>query len=285
MGVAAHELLLLKRLSVARGGHLGEVLTIGRQWLSLGHDRLESVMGRPMARSKFADNVFYALGASKLVALDASDYEGAGMLHDLNVPYEGLRQFDCVVDFGSLEHVFDIATAFRTIARLTRTGGAILHVLPANNLLSHGFWQISADVLLELYCPINGFENTEVFYASNLDSRTWWQVLPQHDGERQVVASVEPIIVLCKTVKSREIDVFSSVQQPFYRRSWGAGTGEELELAARRTRDFRGMLRKTLRSEQVYCVARNLYHLALLAAGRSPHGLNGSRFVRVRTGL
>jgi SAM-dependent methyltransferase len=285
MGLATHELLLLKRVSAERHGDLGEVLTIGRQWLSLGQDIVDSIIGRSIEPSQFADTVFHALGASAVVALDASGYEGAGIVHDLNLPYEGSRQFDCVVDFGSLEHVFDIAMAFRTIAGLARTGGSILHVLPANNLLSHGFWQISADVLLELYCTANGFEHTEVYYASNLDTRTWWQVLPRGDGERQEVASVEPIIVLCKTVKSREVETLSNIQQPFYRRSWEAGASQDLAVAARTSRDLSERLRKVLRSQKLYCFARNLYHLALLAAGRSPYGLTGSRFVRVRTGL
>lgn len=197
MGMDLHELLLAKRVSDERGHQLGEVLTIGRQWLIVEEQIVNRIVGRQVAPSRFVENVFKELGASSVSALDASDYEGAEIVQDLNVQYEGHRQFDCVADFGSTEHVFNISTALQTIAKLVKIGGVVLHAFPANNLLSHGFWQVSADVFFEFYCQDNGFNDTEVFYASGLDRSNWWQVRRCRPGERFEVASLEPIIVLC----------------------------------------------------------------------------------------
>src|SRR5688500_15249018 len=71
--------------------------TIGRQEVHTG------------ATAVYADAFLAELGAASVVSVDASAYEGATYIHDLNepLPDELKRRFTAVIDAGSLEHVFN----------------------------------------------------------------------------------------------------------------------------------------------------------------------------------
>lgn len=103
---------------------------------------------------------FRNLGFESVSALDISDYEGANIIGDLNDPACANRiadQYHLVYDHGTLEHVFDASAGLRTINRLVRLGGIVLHSAPANGFMDHGFWQISPNLLRSFYQSA-GFE-------------------------------------------------------------------------------------------------------------------------------
>jgi hypothetical protein len=58
--------------------------------------------------------------------------------------------FDCVLNFGTTEHIFDQRNAFRVIHDVTRAPGHIFHQVPTVGYLNHGFWIYSPKTLLEL---------------------------------------------------------------------------------------------------------------------------------------
>ena len=101
-------------------------------------------------------------GAGTVDSVDASAYEQASVLHDMNLPWRdgqpGIGSYDAVLDFGCLEHVFDFPVAWRNCVALCRVGGHLLHSLPANNLAGHGFYQFSPELFFNLYQAKNGFE-------------------------------------------------------------------------------------------------------------------------------
>lgn len=97
---------------------------------------------------------FASLGYQEFLALDVSDYEGAQIVHDLNDPnlpevHQGLA--DCVVDAGTLEHVFNVPAALRTVGALLRPGGLAVHLTPCNGYLDHGFYQICPTLFYDYY--------------------------------------------------------------------------------------------------------------------------------------
>lgn len=79
----------------------------------------------------YADDWFRLLGAKRLEILDASDYEGATLIHDMNRPLSGDMRSSCagkmslVFDGGSLEHIFNVPQALQNIAELLVEGGAL----------------------------------------------------------------------------------------------------------------------------------------------------------------
>lgn len=81
------------------------------------------------------DAFFRLLGVDKIRALDHTDYEGAEVIHDLNVPVpdrlEGIADF--ILDGSTLDNVWDAATTLRNVARFLRTGGRLLSINMGSN--------------------------------------------------------------------------------------------------------------------------------------------------------
>lgn len=214
MGIGVHELALLELEQP-----LGEVLMLGRQRLNL-----------PKVKGPFADDMLRELGATSVDALDYSDFEGATVIGDLNRPIEVGRQFDTVIDFGTSEHVFDIAASLENCIRLCRTGGKILHTQPADGDCGHGFYQVSPELFLALYAERNGFTGTAVYLYDLFDDRYWWRVAPKGPGNRFQANSLSTAYVMARTTKAREVERLE-VAQDFYEAAWEAGA--ELKVGGR----------------------------------------------------
>jgi hypothetical protein len=207
--------MLSTGLHLASESTLGRVLTIGRQSLDVDQKFLRSKLGKPVEPSGYCEPVLLALGASSVDSLDVSDYESATIVLDLGKPCCFNQRFDTIIDGGSLEHIFDAATAFRNLVDLCEIGGRIMHILPVNNLNGHGFWQFSSDLVHSLYCGRNGFSDTKVYYASSIDPTTWYEMPVAKPGVRVEIVSIEPIILLSVTRKIVDVAEIE-VSQPFY---------------------------------------------------------------------
>jgi hypothetical protein len=66
-------------------------------------------------QNRYAEEFFRLLGAQSVESIDASEYEGATHVHDMNlpVPRELLGRFSVVHDGGTLEHVFNVPQALK----------------------------------------------------------------------------------------------------------------------------------------------------------------------------
>lgn len=102
---------------------------------------------------------FKIFGFTEVHAADISPYEGADIILDLNkkLPSDLYQRFDYVVDGGTLEHVFDPATALKNMANMVKRGGYIFHQGPVAGLVNHGFYSFSPILFSEFY-KANGFE-------------------------------------------------------------------------------------------------------------------------------
>lgn len=62
---------------------------------------------------------YWVLGASSITVLDASPYEGADTIHDMNTPVPEVwhGRYDVVIDSGSLEHIFNFSVAIANLAK------------------------------------------------------------------------------------------------------------------------------------------------------------------------
>ena len=147
----------------------------------------------------YADELFKFLGAKEAVALDYSDFEGATLLHDLNkpLPPEHRNYYSFVFDGGTLEHIFDFPSALRHALEALRVGGHFLCISPASNLMGHGFYQISPELLFRVFSEENGFAlcRMVLFDASKIDA-TFYQVNdPARTGHRSELHSAKPMFL------------------------------------------------------------------------------------------
>lgn len=97
---------------------------------------------------------FSLLGFSQAESLDISDFEGAEHILDLNqaeTPEHLQERFDVILNHGTLEHVFHLPNALANVFRMLRPGGVVIHLTPINNLVGHGFYQLSPCFFWDYY--------------------------------------------------------------------------------------------------------------------------------------
>lgn len=224
MGIDIHSLNFLK-YTTKKHGNLKNTLTLGRLVVFLGPNALKKYTGT--SKPSYAEDLLSKyFGATIVESIDNSNYEGATIIADMNKPTPKAldEKFDCILDFGTTEHIFDIAQAHRNMQSMCKSGGLILHASPANNFCGHGFYQFSPELFLSRYSPENGFKDTEVFLADACDIKNWYRVLRSRTGERINIRSTGEIFTLVVTriaAKSAE-----RVQQSDYEFEWSNNSSD-----------------------------------------------------------
>lgn len=256
MGINARGLEFLLAVT-GRHGRLGSVATLGRQNL---HDVSAAVLrdlaerhGRPLSAGEaeavvtdgFAEDLLRWLGADEVCSVDASDFEGATVVADLNAPIrDDLRaRFDTVIDGGTLEHVFNYPVALASAMDMVRPAGRLLHITPTNQEAGHGFYQLSPEVFFRSLCEENGYRIERVLLREETTRGTWMEV-PDPDALRHRVQFTTPAkayLYVC----ARRVDVVPLFrrwpQQSDYAtawehrdpRGWTVRTPRHRKLAAR----------------------------------------------------
>lgn len=245
---------------------LGEVATIGRlqQFLLRKQiSQLDREFGVDLTAcgnarfGDFADAFFTAAGASEVSAIDASGYERAGVIHDMNepVPAELHERFDMVVDGGSIEHIFKPGEALANSMRMTRVGGHLIIWAPANNQNGHGFYQFSPEFFFSALKPETGYVIERVLLVecrypsvSLAAPRRAVRVRNPADVQARVGAlSRRPLMLLVHAIKREHLEQPFSVvpQQSDYVAQWDGssergsavvrGVGRLVELGTRTT--------------------------------------------------
>lgn len=113
---------------------------------------------------------FYELfGITKYRSVDLLDAR-ADWLRDLNLPFQLPEDFDLATNFGTAEHVFNIAAVFHSIHDVLRPGGVALHVLPAFGDIDHGFFNIHPTTYFDL-ATANNYAIEDLCYVDRWDIR------------------------------------------------------------------------------------------------------------------
>ena len=220
MGVTFFEFKFLELIK--NDINFGKVLTIGRQEIILDKNekKLFGIVDSQLKDQKYIDNILLKQFNSLTVdSVDFSDFEKATIIADLNKPMERKNFFDTVIDFGTSEHVFNIAQCLQNISNLCKKDGIILHSLPANNNCGHGFWQFSPELFFSLYTKENGFSDTEIFLFNSTNKYNIWKIRKQPVGNRLELSSDIPLFLLVKTKKIKEI-TSQNVNQSDYQFLW-----------------------------------------------------------------
>ena len=216
MGIDAHSIRFLRE---ARGSGVsfGSTITLGCQ----------SIAGTaPQASSR---RLFEALGCAEFHEMDHSDYEGADVAHNLNVPLPGelASKFDIVFDGGTLEHVFNVAEGLRSCMRMLKVGGHFIGHSPANNWFGHGFYQFSPEFFWRAFSPENGFEIVRLVAYEPSGGGQWFDVGdPRKAGGRIELIGPFRVLLLVLAKKTREVPPFGSFPaQSDYSAAWTAKGG------------------------------------------------------------
>ena len=236
MGITQHEARALIELH-KKFGPFGRVATMGRQAVFVGRrpwrtllrtikDAAPSSEMLGVCDGAFADDFFRLLGATEVVSFDYSDYEGASVLHDMNVPIppEFEHSFDFVYDGGTLEHVFNFPQAIKNCVDLLKASGLFVCATPANNFMGHGFYQFSPDLFFRLFSQENGFRLEQVLAFEYGERGAWFEVEdPAKLGRRVDMLATKSRIVLwivARKLGTKSIDYVSYPKQSDYVSQW-----------------------------------------------------------------
>jgi hypothetical protein len=229
-------------LAVQAGRKLGDVLTLGRQQLLCSEVQLRALASRygmtvgqeadKYAAPNFADALFRdLLGASSVTSLDRAGFEGAGFLHDLNVPVpcDRFETFDTVIDGGTLEHIFNFPTALANVMRMVRVEGRLIIFTPANNLCGHGLYQFSPELFFRVFAAENGYRLERLTLLTHPypsvevgTHHRWYDVAdPAVVGSRVLLSSSECGTLMVAARRESAIAPFATVpQQSDYVSRW-----------------------------------------------------------------
>lgn len=237
MGIdlAALRFLLDSRL---RMGPFDKTLQIGHQGIHLRPDQREytdaiirrSGLGTStealIGGESYADRLFLNLGASEVQTMDASSYEGATVVHDLNTPVPANlhASYDTIYDGGSIEHIFNVPMVVANYVAMLREGGRLLIATVANNYLGHGFYQFSPEWAYRTFGPDSGCA-VETCYLMGYDETG--ELMPASDPmrERRRIETFTTPIATYLMIAARRINdrpFAARPQQSDYVTSWRA---------------------------------------------------------------
>lgn len=171
-----------------------------------------------MAVGAYCEPLLRKLGAENITSIDASAFEGASMVHDFSLPIpDSLHErFDTFLDFGSIEHIFDVAQVIENIAKLVKPDGHILIVTNANGFPSHGFFQYSPEFFYSAFSNRNGFADTSVFVVPVRQHKTWSFIRrPAELKRRNEIPFEEQMMVLVFSRKTSNVAPLTVVQSDY----------------------------------------------------------------------
>jgi hypothetical protein len=232
--------------------------------MNFGDAGIERVFGTgsESTSSGYAEDFFNALGASTVDSIDASAYEGASIVHDMNkpIPDELLGRFSVLVDGGTLEHVFNFPVAIENCMRMLRKDGYFISIGPANNYFGHGFYQFSSELFFRVFSADNGFKVMNIFLSAEKPFSSWHEV-PDAEliRERVAIRNQVPTLQLVLAQKiSDDAGLKVYPQQSLYSGIfWQGMTGGDSKLKQRSV-----LFRKTLE----HCPLQALRYLRALKA-------------------
>jgi hypothetical protein len=174
-----------------KGVSFSNTLMVGRQILNLDFREFkENLQGFSLYKSEeqvdkfltasggYAEDFLRYLGAEKIDSLDYSAYEGANILHDMNlaVPENLKGKYSLVLESGSLEHIFNFPRSMANCMEMVEEGGHLLIITPVNNIMGHGFYQFSPEIFYRILNEANGFLIEQMLIFEYSPEEKWYQV-------------------------------------------------------------------------------------------------------------
>jgi SAM-dependent methyltransferase len=180
------------------------------------------------------------LGSEIVDSVDASDFEGATIVHDMNIDIEHskvykqvLGAYDAVIDAGSLEHVFNVPIALKNCMKLVKPGGFLCLASVTNNYCGHGFYQFSPELYFRILQPENGFDDLEVLLLCHpypgAELSRWQKIYQVKDpiqvGNRVGLVSRNPVMIIASAIRKSDAGLLDEIfeaspQQSDYQKRW-----------------------------------------------------------------
>jgi hypothetical protein len=220
-----------------RGISLKNTMMIGRQIINTEASELEEdLKGFNLFKSEaetqrimkekrgYAEPLLEILGAEHIDCLDYSDYEGANILHDMNLPIpdKWKAKYDLVLESGSLEHIFNFPVSMANCMDMTALNGHLMVITPVNNIMGHGFYQFSPEVFYRVLGKSNGFQIEQMLIFEYAPELKWYSVKDPRHVKQRVELMNSSATYLCVLAKRTDLVPInqSFPQQSDYEDAW-----------------------------------------------------------------
>lgn len=242
----------------------GKVITYGVQavqatWGEAATALKESGYRRPSAsagpseqhtpRQPIHQNTLFTdlLGYSSVESIDYYPDEKPTHVLDLNhpVPADLHGRYDLVYDGGTMEHCFNCVAFLQNTIDLVKPGGRVIHHVPVNNWVNHGFYQFSPTLFFDFY-ETNGFTDMQMIIHMMTKRRECYLAYdPRRDGNLPYAfGSRNRFLIFFSAVKTIDSNI-RTIKNPIqgrYRQTFGK------EEAGRSSSESRTMMARWKRS-------------------------------------
>jgi hypothetical protein len=200
------------------------VCTLGRQGLHISAGEIQGIcqqygLDNISQCAGYSECLFQRLGFENVDSMDASTYENATIIHDLNKPMKDSKQFSYILDGGTIEHVFNIPQCLQTVINSLELGGLFVSITCNNNFSGHGMYQFSPECFLSAFSKTYGMEILEM-YISRVDSppEQWVNVNQRNKARTEDrILTNEPvyIVTIAKKISDSGVSLLEECPQQF----------------------------------------------------------------------
>lgn len=228
----------IRFLFAQRHRNFSKTLTLGRQHFYASNKELKTILldygvfdsefastlAEKYGPNRYADTFWKDFGVRELSTMDASAFEHANIVHDLNepVPKQLINSFDAVCDFGTIEHVFNAVQAIKNCMMLVKPGGIFISQAPCNNYAGHGFFQFSPEFFFRAFTAANGFTLCNVSIVEYSPLKRLVSVHdPNESKMRTQLINCFPTVLFVVAKKQTDVEPFTVwPQQSDYAAQW-----------------------------------------------------------------
>ena len=143
----------------------GNVITIGKQEIILTFKQFEEIFEKRINKKITDIDILKNMGATNVHSLGYLNSKYSNIKCNLNVPFvnkQFYNKYDCILDGGTMEHVFNTLECLRTFKNLLKIGGTIIHMNPCLGYFNHGFYSFQPTFYFDFY-ESNGFSKIECY--------------------------------------------------------------------------------------------------------------------------
>lgn len=199
----------------------GKLITLGRQNLEYSENEFRKFFkDYDFNKINASEDFFRLLGFKSCDSIDISSKDGATIIHDLNQPTtDALKcKFDFVMDFGTMEHCFDVASVIKNICNMLKNDGTVIHFIPTQGYANHGFYNIQPTFFFSFY-KANHFIDLECFLVEyiNKENRNKARVIEIKDNYNNMdYHTTNNCNVLFKAKKTSDKPLKIPIQEFYY---------------------------------------------------------------------
>jgi len=135
-----------------------------------------------------------------LTIIDVIKHRGVEEFLDLNESLEEnfFKRFDLVIDTGTLEHCFNVGTAFKNVCNMTKVGGVIITAAPYSRPF-HGYYNFVKETYTDGFGR-NGFDILELICTVSKKMR----VVPEEEFFTKIMPGQGILNCIAKKVEDKE---------------------------------------------------------------------------------